>query len=295
MADDELSQFPLVKKYLLDEDNKLSGKPILWVHTDYQVNSRKWLDFKSRNTKNLNQMYLQMCVEGIVKFCSNSFNVCLINDDSFSNLIPGWEIDMNRLPDPKRSHIRDLALAKTLHYYGGFLMPNSMILLKDVKEIWDEHISSKSMFVTEMVSRNISSSKTRFYPSRKMMGCKKNSSEMLSYVKSLEMLLSTDNTKTIDFEGKADGELYKMVLNGKCGLMDSRNFGMKTKCNEVVLVDDLMNATYKQFIVGLYGLYIPKDELLKRTKYNWFIKLNRKEIYDANTLASKYFVISHGR
>ena len=59
-ADDELSQFPLVKKYLLNEDNKLSGKPILWVHTKYSVNSRQWKDFKSRNTKNLNQKYLEL-------------------------------------------------------------------------------------------------------------------------------------------------------------------------------------------------------------------------------------------
>lgn len=295
VPDDELSKFPLVKKYLLEEDNKLSGKPILWVHTDYNVNSRNWLDFKSRNTKNLNQKYLQLCVEGIVKFCSTSFNVCLINDDSFSNLIPGWDIEMNRLADPKRSHIRDLALAKILYYYGGFLLPNSVILLKDIKDLYDKHLTSKSMFVSEMVSRNITSSKTRFYPSRKIMGCKKDSKEMLSYVKKLELLISEDNTKMMDFSGKADAELYKMVLNGKCELMDAQNLGMKTKCNEVILVDDLMNATYKQFIIGLYGLYIPKDELLKRTKYNWFVKLNRQEIYNANTLASKYFVISHGR
>ena len=29
IPDEELSNFPLVKKYLLDEDKKLSGKPIL--------------------------------------------------------------------------------------------------------------------------------------------------------------------------------------------------------------------------------------------------------------------------
>ena len=60
IPDEELSNFPLVKKYLLDEDKKLSGKPILWIHTNYDVNARNWLDFKSRNTKNLNQMYLEI-------------------------------------------------------------------------------------------------------------------------------------------------------------------------------------------------------------------------------------------
>ena len=74
-----------------------------------------------------------------------------------------------------------------------------------------------------------------------------------------------------------------------------KNLVVKTKDDEPILIDDLMNATYKPLEVELYGLYIPNDELLSRTKYNWFVKLNRHEIYNANTLASKYFVISHGR
>ena len=294
-ADDELSQFPLVKKYLLNEDNKLSGKPILWVHTKYSVNSRQWKDFKSRNTKNLNQKYLELCVEGIVKFCSKSFNVCLINDDSFSNLIPNWNIEMNRLSEPKLSHIRDLGLAKILYNYGGMLLPNSVIMLKDVIELWQEKTSNKSMFVCEMVARNVISEKTRFYPSRKLMGCKKKSKSMLEYINELEWLISNDNSNMVDFSGKFDGILYNMVLEGKCGLIDGKKFGTKTKDDEPILIDDLMNATYKPLEVELYGLYIPNDELLSRTKYNWFVRLNRHEIYNANTLASKYFVISHGR
>ena len=30
---------------------KLSGKPILWIHTNYDVNARNWLDFKSEYKK----------------------------------------------------------------------------------------------------------------------------------------------------------------------------------------------------------------------------------------------------
>ena len=68
---------------------KIIRKTNSLIHTNYDVNTRNWLDFKSRNTKNLNQMYLEMCVESIVKFCSKSFNVCLINDDSFWEFDPG--------------------------------------------------------------------------------------------------------------------------------------------------------------------------------------------------------------
>ena len=53
--DDELREYHLVRKHLLNDNTVLKGKPIIWVHTDYKVNSRKWLDFKSRNTKDLNK------------------------------------------------------------------------------------------------------------------------------------------------------------------------------------------------------------------------------------------------
>ena len=295
IPDEELSSFPLVKKYLLDEDKKLSGKPILWIHTNYDVNARNWLDFESRNTKNLNQMYLEMCVESIVKFCSESFNICLINDDSFGNLIPGWTINVNGLANPIRSHMRDLALAKTLYYYGGFLLPNSMIVLKDLKELWYERIGKKNMFVGEMVARNVSSSKTRFFPSRKIIGCKKNSNEMHDYINKLEVLLSKDNTNKMDFSGASDRYLFDLINKGGCGLLSGKRFGIRTKCDKIVVVDDLMNATYIEFDKDLYGLYLPKEEILKRTKYNWFTRLSRQQVYNANTVVSKYFVISHGR
>ena len=74
-----------------------------------------------------------------------------------------------------------------------------MIVLKDLKELWYERIGKKNMFAGEMVARNVSSSKTRFFPSRKILGCKKNSQEMHSYVNKLEVLLSKDNTKMMDF------------------------------------------------------------------------------------------------
>ena len=95
--DDELREFHLVRKHLLNDNTVLKGKPIIWVHTGYKVNSRKWLDFKSRNTKDLNQKYIEMCVESIIKWSGESSNVCIINDDSFKTLIPGWTIDFNLL------------------------------------------------------------------------------------------------------------------------------------------------------------------------------------------------------
>ena len=60
-GDDELSQYHLVKKFLLNEDptiGNVSGKPTLWIHSEYENNAKNWLSFNSRSTNNLNKKYV---------------------------------------------------------------------------------------------------------------------------------------------------------------------------------------------------------------------------------------------
>ena len=53
----------------------------------------------------------------------------------------------------------------------------------------------------------------------------------------------------------------------------------KNKCDKVVVVDDLLNANYHiDFDKDLYGLYLPKEEILKRTKYNLVFTIELKYI-----------------
>ena len=54
--DDKLDELNLIKKYLLNNDDNLDinnslnliKTPILWIHIDYEKNSRNWLSFYSR-------------------------------------------------------------------------------------------------------------------------------------------------------------------------------------------------------------------------------------------------------
>ena len=55
--DEELNKYNLVRKYLLNETDSVLGKPLLWIHTTHNINSRKWPSFYSRNTRQLNQPY----------------------------------------------------------------------------------------------------------------------------------------------------------------------------------------------------------------------------------------------
>ena len=66
----------------------------------------------------VNQGYIELCINTIMKHCSKSFKICLIDDESFSRLMPEWDIDLNKLADPIKSHVRQYAFVRLLYKYG---------------------------------------------------------------------------------------------------------------------------------------------------------------------------------
>ena len=95
--DNNVVNYNIIQKYLLSDspDSKLtnSSKPILWLYVNYDYNSRKWLSFGSRSSFELNQPYLYLTVKSIIEKCDNSFHICLIDDKSFTKLLPKCDVD----------------------------------------------------------------------------------------------------------------------------------------------------------------------------------------------------------
>ena len=104
----EIEERDLIQKFLASDVNKMDRKkPFLWIHIEYDINERHWLNFGSRNTTNLNMPYFYLTIRSIIEKCGDSFNICLIDDNVFNKLIPGWSIHVNRLSSPLRPHMRE--------------------------------------------------------------------------------------------------------------------------------------------------------------------------------------------
>ena len=57
-TDDELQQYNLIKRYLLNDSSiTRHKKPIIWIHIPYEYNSRNWASFGSRSSMDLNLPY----------------------------------------------------------------------------------------------------------------------------------------------------------------------------------------------------------------------------------------------
>ncbi len=293
----KLDKLDLIQEYLLNGRGGISSKkPILWIHNKYKINARDWASFGSRNTEDLNQPYLYLCVNSMIKHCANSFNVVLINDSSFKKLIPGWNVSMDILSSPIQDHMRCFALAQLLYYYGGMLVPCSTLALGDFKPLFNKGVSQHGCFTIEKVNRTSTSQHKQFFPTIKMLGCERKNSTMLELVKYLEVLALSDYTSEVDFLGEADRWLYDKTSKHKITLIDGKAMGIKTICGKPVYINDLLSDKYINFDKRvLTGIYIPCDELLKRTNYQWFTRLSQEQVLAADTLISRYILLSLGK
>ena len=131
----------------------------------------------------------------------------------------------------------------------------------------------------------------------KIMGCKRKNPIMKEFVRYLEVLALNDRTTTNedDFLGEIDRWLYKKTATKQMTLIDGKTFGIKTICGAPVYINDLISQKYIEFDKRfLVAIYIPAEELLKRTNYQWFARLSEKQALSADTLISRQLLVSLG-
>ena len=305
--DDENDHYKMVKKYLLNDTDEFLKKlpdsklPIIWIHSKYEVNARNWVDFYSRNTKDLNQPYKELTLKTIIDKCGSDFNICLINDESFSDLIPNWNIDIHKVADPIKSNIRELAIAKILDTYGGMLLPDSFICLDSLKYIYNTGIQDDKMFVGELLhTNNVNTpecnmeTRNNYYPSTKLMGCAKECQTMKCYINMLETLISQDSTADSIFTGEIQLWLNEKVKMQGINIMTSEYLGGRDNNGKIVTLDELMGSSFIEFHDSMLGIYIPDNELLLRSKYSWLSRMSSPQVLESNNVLGKYLVLASG-
>ncbi len=289
-------EYELIRKYLLN-DSPLYGynRPKLWIHSKYEINARKWKDFYSRNTTDLNQPYLHLTIKSVLDHCAEDFNVCLIDDQSFSKLIPSWDIDISNVAEPMKSQLRELGMLQLIYYYGGLVVPNSFICKKNLKSIYENGIANGNPFICENINRyeNVlsSSHKKLFAPSLLFMGANKNDKTILSFVDYVKKQSKNAHfTSELNFNGNNSNWCITAIQENKMNLLGGELIGVKTENNKQILLEDLMEEAYIQFHPDAYGIYIPADEILRRPKFQWFAVMPSEQLLKANVIVSKHLL-----
>lgn len=293
----ESDEQELIRKYLLN-DSPLQGynKPKLWIHTTYKYNARYWQSFMSRSSTNLNQPYIHLAVKTIINHCGQDFSICLIDDNSFSQLIPGWTVDIANLPEPQRAQYREQALAELLYIYGGMLVPNSFVCLRNLSTLYAEGIQGNRPFVCENINRYSNAIHDRrrkaFTSDTTMMGAPK----LCPVIRDLADYLKKRNenphaTSVPSFLGETSNWVNTKIANGEINLIDGITIGTKSNTGRPIQLEDLMEEQALNLCPhSNYGIYIPSNEILRRTKYQWFSVLPAEDLVGTNMIITKYLL-----
>jgi len=291
-------EYDLIRKYLLN-DSPLYGfnRPKIWIHSKYEVNSRKWKDFYSRNTTDLNQPYIHLTIKTIIDHCGDDFNICLIDDETFSKLIPSWDVDLSVVAEPMKSHFRELGMTQLVYFYGGMVVPNSFVCTKNLKSFFDDGVSNDKPFVCENVNRTVNNLKQKhkllFVPDLFFMGANKNNETILELIEELKHRNKNHHfSSESDFVGDNAQWCLEAINNNKMNLVKGQRIGVKTDDRKTILLDNLMEEEYLKLSKDNVGIYIPSEEILNRNKYQWFAVLPSSELLKSNMIISKYLVSS---
>jgi hypothetical protein len=203
------------------------------------------------------------------------------------------------MPSPLKQHLRDLAMAKVLHKYGGVTVPASFICLKDLKPVYNELLkgAGQTMFAGEFVSRNSTAASVAFFPDSALMGCTKESPVMQQYVAYLEPLVTGDYTNEYAFLGQNDRWLYKQLISSppQMSMLCGTLIGTKTADGRPVVIEQLLGEEDVDFARGAYGIYVPADQILNRLAFQWFARLSPRQVLTSNTVVGKYLLLSNDR
>jgi hypothetical protein len=263
---------------------KRSSKRKIWIHIPNAKNARKWEHFGTRNSYDMNLDYIVLCIKSIIDYCGQYYDIILLDDSNLSTLLPEQSVDYTKLSGELLEKYRHYSLLKLLYTYGGILMPNSMYMRKSIYSIDKDN----TFYVCEVVNQGESVSLGDFVYSTKITGSNKNNPILGNYINKY----SDHCLKDLTHEHKyfSDQCLKKMdipILSGKF-------IGTRDKYNKPIRLEDLMENKTIKLDSKHVGIYIPHEELMRRTKYNWFIYLTSEEVLETNVFISKY-MLKHGK
>lgn len=291
----EKEDYQTIREILEEQRDDLaqSKKPILWIHVPYEYNSRSWQSFGSRSSYELNQPYLYVTIQSIINKCSDDFRICIIDDTSFSKLIPDWSIDMKLISNPISDKMRALGMAKLLYIYGGVSIPISFLCIRNIEPMYSKGVTGDKPFVCENIDRNITSTTYSFYPNMSFMGAPRKNELINQLVEFMQRAISNDFTAESVFIGEFDRWIEARVREGKMNTVSGSLLGVKDKQGNAITVDELMSNTPIKMAKDIYGIWIPSQEILKRRKFEWFARMSVSQILSANTILSKYIIMAN--
>lgn len=280
-------KYDIVSKYLLQEIPS-DGRDIIWIHIDESINARKWLHWGSRNTTSVNQPYIHLTLKSIIENANGNFKVCLVDDNSFSKLLPDFSLQLSAIPEPSKLYIRKIAMLQLLHNYGGIIIPMSYIACKPIDMLYNT-LRTSEVFVCKTQQPQINCMQEQCFPDISFMGSKKQSIVLKEVIERLQHVYSNDFTEEKSILHKETEILESYISSNAITIISPQTIGCEDKYGNIVTLNNLFSETPIEYAENMNGLLIPFKELLSTSKYNWFSVSSIEDIYQMKNNIGKLF------
>jgi hypothetical protein len=257
---------------------KKSKNRKLWIHLPFEKNSREWESFGSRTSHKLNLAYMTLCIKSIIDWCGQSYDIIIYDDTNIPVLLPETKVNLMKLSGSLLDKYRELCKLQILHMYGGVMVPPTLFLRKNIKEI-----DNPNMWYVCETYNDDNVSYSNLTHSTELMGSNAENVELNKYIQIYANELTKDFVENYNF----DMNYFKQ---NNIPYIDGKLIGTKTRYNDKITIEDLMSN--KKIILDKQhvGLYIPHEQLMKRRVYNWYCKLSEEEVLKCQVFISYYML-----
>lgn len=256
---------------------KNSKRRKIWVYIPLEKNARQWESFGSRTTTHINFSVMNLCIKSIIDWCSQSYDIILFTQKDIEDILRARDdsppvVDLSTLAGDVLEKQRELSILEILYEYGGILLPSTLYMRSNLK--YQDALDR--WFVCD-VNNTEHSTVNKRVPSKVITGAPAKDPQLRIY---------------IDYLNHAGKEEYaeNYFVRNNIFVLDGCIFGTKNKKNENITLDDLMSNHKLNLHELNIGLYLPYDEIMKRTLYKWYIRMSERQVLGCNCAFSYYMI-----
>jgi len=142
---------------------------------------------------------------------------------------------------------------------------------------------------------NVNYTSKQLAPTVQFMGAKRRSDTLKHIIQDLEYEYSSNFTNENTFNNNVNELLDEYATKEYIYVFPPQRNGVVSNENKLITLDDLLSTSNSPYSVEhTDGILIQSQEILQRTKYNWFAYLSSIDVLSSNTVLSRYLLVSLG-
>lgn len=227
-----------------------------------------------------------LCIESVLKYCSNDYDIILYENDDISKLINDPEDPLCNIKNINLLSGRDLkqweeyCKFKIIKKYGGVAMKPYFLFSSQppCKEFKPE-----SLKICRVNNEGLSVSNENIIPtSCYMIAAPKNDNIVGLYVKYLDTLCRNNYTSDIKHFNKSFEKLHHLDYFSEelIGIVDSKK--------NIIHLEQILKSVPLTLSANNFCLFINVDLLKKKRHSGWIVNMSKEQILETNTVISKY-------